>query len=96
MRRKHVPQRTCVGCRQVRDKRTLIRVIRSSTGEIEVDTTGKKAGRGAYLCCNRPCWEVALKERRLDHALRVRLTHEEMDRLQEYAQTLPVAGGGEE
>ena len=94
MRRKHVPQRTCVGCRQVRDKRDLVRVIRSSTGEIEVDTSGKKAG--AYLCCTRSCWEIALKERRLDHALRVRLTREEMARLQEYAQTMPVAGEREE
>lgn len=96
MRRKHVPQRTCVGCGQVKDKRTLIRVLRSTTGEIEVDATGKKGGRGAYLCPRRACWESALRQRRLDHALRTRLTDAEMARLEEFAQTLPVAGEGED
>lgn len=80
----------------MKDKRTLIRVLRSTTGEIEVDTTGKKAGRGAYLCPRRTCWEAALQQRRLDHALRTRLTDAEMARLEEFAQTLPVPGEGED
>lgn len=80
----------------MKDKKSLVRVIRSTTGEIEIDTTGKRPGRGAYLCRNRACWDAALKERRLDRALRVRLTEEEMTWLKEYAQGLPMAGDGEE
>jgi uncharacterized protein len=95
MAHKHIPQRTCVGCRQVRDKRTLIRVLRSALGEIEIDETGKQAGRGAYLCRDRICWQAALKGRRLDAALRVRLTQEEMSRLEDYAGKLPIAGDRE-
>ena len=92
--RKHMPQRTCVACRQVGDKRSLVRVIRSASGEIEVDETGKKAGRGAYLCRTRRCWQAALKGRLLDRALRVRLTDEEVARLGRYAESLPENGLG--
>ena len=96
MPRKHIPQRTCVGCRQVKDKRELVRVIRSSAGAVEVDESGKQPGRGAYLCRDLACWEAATKERQLDRALRVRLTQEEMARLREYAKTMPMAGDGED
>ena len=64
---KHVPQRTCVGCRQVLAKRTLIRVVRTAEG-VRVDPTGKAAGRGAYLHNLRSCWERGLKGA-LAHAL---------------------------
>ena len=70
--RKHIPQRTCVACRKVRAKRELIRLVRASDGSVEVDTTGKKAGRGAYLCPE--CWDTGLKGSRLEYALRTTLT----------------------
>ena len=70
-RRKHIPQRTCVGCREVLPKRTLIRIVRTSEG-IEIDPTGKKAGRGAYLHNQRACWERGMKGS-LSHALKVEL-----------------------
>ena len=57
---KHIPQRTCVGCRQVLSKRELMRIIRTLEG-IRYDPTGKADGRGAYLHDKRSCWEQALK-----------------------------------
>jgi len=68
---RHVPQRQCVACRQMRPKRQLIRVVRTPAGDLTVDPTGKVAGRGAYVCPNRECAEVALRERRLEHALQM-------------------------
>lgn len=67
-RKKHVPQRTCVGCRQVLAKRALIRVVRTPQG-VQIDPTGKLAGRGAYIHDRRSCWERALAGS-LAHALK--------------------------
>ena len=78
-RRKHVPQRTCVGCRTVQAKRTLIRVVRTADG-VFVDPSGRIAGRGAYLHNQRSCWDQALKGS-LAHALKVTLTPEDRERL---------------
>ncbi len=84
---KHVPQRTCVGCHQVLAKRSLIRVVRSPEG-IRVDTTGKAAGRGAYVHDKRVCWEEALKGG-LSHALKTELTEQDREVLLEFMKTLP-------
>ena len=86
-RPKHIPQRTCVGCRSVLPKRTLIRVVRSAQG-IMVDPTGKAAGRGAYLHNRRSCWESGLKGA-LAHALKVELTSQDYERLKIFEMTLP-------
>ncbi len=95
-RRPHVPQRTCIGCRQVRPKREMIRVVRTSDAGVQVDTTGKRAGRGAYLCPQQTCWEAALAGGRLDHALRTRLTPEERETLMAFSATgSDGAGAGE-
>ena len=95
-RRIHVPQRTCVGCRQVRSKREMTRVVRTSDAGVQVDLTGKRAGRGAYLCPQRPCWEAALQKGRLDHALKTHLTPEERETLLAFSDTYPrSAGAGE-
>lgn len=91
-RRKRIPQRTCVACRQVRSKQDLVRIVRTTTGEVRMDPSGKQSGRGAYLCRTRECWEQALAQRRLDHALKIQLSDEEQARLAEFAQTLPGAG----
>lgn len=89
MRRKHVPQRTCVACRQVRPKKELIRIVRSPEGDIEVDETGKKSGRGAYLCRNKACWETALAKNKLEHALETEIRVEEKGRLWQHSRSLP-------
>jgi len=67
---KHIPQRTCVGCREVQGKRQLVRIVRTPDGRVEIDPTGKRAGRGAYLHERRTCWNQALRGR-LSHALKV-------------------------
>ncbi len=85
---KHIPQRTCVGCRTVMPKRTLVRIVRTPQGVL-VDMTGKMNGRGAYLHNQRQCWERALKGA-LSHALKVELTAEDRSRLDAYMQTLPT------
>ncbi len=87
-RRKHVPIRTCVACRQTAGKRALIRIVRSPEG-VQVDPRGKLPGRGAYLHPARPCWERALATRALDRALRTTLSPQERAELEAYAATLP-------
>lgn len=72
----YVPQRTCVGCREVRPKRELIRLVRNADNEVEVDAGGRKSGRGAYLCPKEECWETGVDGRRLDYVLRFTLTAE--------------------
>ncbi len=86
-RRKHVPQRTCVGCRQVLAKRALIRVVRGPEG-VRVDPGGKAPGRGAYLHDQRSCWKVGLRGA-LGHALRTDLSPEARAALMEFADSLP-------
>ena len=68
---KHIPQRTCISCRQVQGKRQLVRVVRAVDGQVRVDVTGKQPGRGAYLHATTRCWQVALAGGRLAHALKV-------------------------
>ena len=83
---KHVPQRTCVGCREVHSKRLLIRVVRNTEG-IFVDSTGKMAGRGAYLHEQRRCWELGMQNA-LAKALKTELTVADKKRLTEFMATL--------
>jgi predicted RNA-binding protein YlxR (DUF448 family) len=88
-RRKHIPQRTCVACREILPKRALIRIVRTPDGVL-IDPTGKVAGRGAYLHDQRSCWEKGLKGA-LAHALRVELAAEEREALLVFTNSLPVA-----
>ena len=75
-RPRHVPQRTCTGCRTVSAKRNMVRVVRTPEGRLEVDETGKRSGRGAYLCANASCWQQALKRGGLERALRTKISPE--------------------
>ena len=84
---KHVPQRTCVGCREVLPKRRLIRIVRTTEGVL-VDPTSKMAGRGAYLHDRRECWERGLKGA-LANALKATLTLDERAKLEEFMNALP-------
>ncbi len=86
-RPKHIPQRTCVGCRTVLPKRSLVRLVRRLEG-LQVDPSGKLAGRGAYLHNARSCWEKGLKGP-LAHALKMDLTPDDLERLRQFMQTLP-------
>ncbi|HPF21506.1 MAG TPA: YlxR family protein [Syntrophomonas sp.] len=74
-----IPQRMCVGCREMKNKRDLIRVVRTPEGSIEVDLTGKKSGRGAYLCNNPECLAQAVKGKRLQKALEHEISNDILD-----------------
>ena len=93
---KHVPQRTCVGCREVLPKRKMVRILRTANG-VQVDPTSKLAGRGAYLHDRRECWERGLRGP-LAYALKTTLTSDERARLEDFMNTLPteaeIAGVG--
>jgi len=71
-----VPQRTCVGCGAVRDKRDLVRVVRTPEGQVLLDPSGKRSGRGAYLCPNRGCLSKAARGGRLLRALETDVSDE--------------------
>jgi uncharacterized protein len=93
-KQKHVPQRTCVGCREVFSKRSLIRIVRSPQG-ILVDPTGKMAGRGAYLHDRRSCWERGLKGS-IAQALKTELSADDRERLSAFMGALPEETSAQE
>jgi predicted RNA-binding protein YlxR (DUF448 family) len=86
-RAKHVPQRTCVACKEVQAKGALVRVVRTPEG-VFPDPQGKKAGRGAYLHARAACWKPGI-EKHLPAALRTALTAEDKQRLTDYFSGLP-------
>ena len=73
---KKIPQRKCVGCNTSKDKKELIRIVRSAQGEISVDLTGKKSGRGAYICHDAKCLKMAQKAKRLEKAFECEISEE--------------------
>ncbi|MBN1221045.1 MAG: YlxR family protein [Anaerolineae bacterium] len=83
-RLKHKPQRSCIVCRKVKDKRELIRVVRTPEGKIVVDPTGKANGRGAYVCRQASCGEKSLHKQLLARALKTNISDEELVALQSY------------
>jgi predicted RNA-binding protein YlxR (DUF448 family) len=89
-RPKHVPQRTCIACKQTRPKRELIRIVRTPDGHVLLDETGKKSGRGAYLCAKRSCWEPAVRKGKLEHEFELTLLPEDRAALEAYIETLPA------
>lgn len=88
MAKKHIPIRTCIGCRETASKWDLIRVVRTPEG-VFVDPSRRRPGRGAYLHARRSCWEKALKRKAFAHALRAPLTPEDWARLRAFMETLP-------
>lgn len=88
---KKIPQRQCVGCREMKPKKELLRVVRSPEGEISLDYKGKAPGRGAYICPDAACLKRAAKSRALDRALDVNIPEAVYDQL---AQQLEVERDG--
>ena len=78
---KKVPLRKCTGCGQMKSKREMLRVLKTTENEILFDRTGKKNGRGAYLCCNRECLEIAFKNRGLERSLKCQIPVEIIESL---------------
>lgn len=83
MQQKKVPMRMCTGCGEMKPKKELVRVVRSSEGEISLDKTGKKPGRGAYLCKNPECFQKAKKAKRLERAFGCSIPDEIFSRIEE-------------
>ncbi len=76
MTQKKIPIRKCLGCGEPKEKRSLIRVVRSPEGELSIDLTGKKSGRGAYICPNVECFKKARKAKRLEKAFECQIPEE--------------------
>lgn len=79
---KKIPQRQCMGCRERKPKRELIRVVRTPEGQVCLDFSGKMNGRGAYLCPNAQCLQKALRSKTLDRSLEVAIPEEVYARLE--------------
>ena len=86
MKQKKTPERLCLGCNVSKDKRDLIRVVKTKTGEIFLDKTGKANGRGAYICNDAACLEKAIKTRRISRSLAVEIPAEVYDALRQAIQ----------
>ena len=82
MQQKKIPQRQCMGCRERKEKRELIRVVRAPDGGVSLDFRGKAPGRGAYICPNPECLKKALRSKALDRSLEVTIPEEVYGRLQ--------------
>jgi len=91
-RQKHVPLRTCVVCRETSAKRTLVRLVRTPDEGVQIDPTGKRNGRGAYLCERPDCWQRALNTDVLEKALRTTLTAEDRERIGRVVETMVDVG----
>lgn len=77
-----IPQRQCVGCRTMKDKKALIRVVKTPEGEVVLDVSGKKSGRGAYVCPDSACLKKARKSRALERAFSLAIPDEVYDALE--------------
>jgi len=89
-RPKHIPLRTCVACHETKSKRELLRVVRTPDGHVLIDATGKKSGRGAYLCAKLSCWQQAIKTKKLEHEFETTISPEDHAELAAYIATLPA------
>ncbi|MEE3470345.1 MAG: YlxR family protein [Butyrivibrio sp.] len=78
---KKIPTRKCVGCGEMRDKKDLIRVIKTPDGEIRLDTTGRANGRGAYICNSAECLKKAVKNRGLEKSLKAQIPEDILEQM---------------
>lgn len=81
MHQKKIPMRKCTGCNEMKPKKELVRIVRSPEGEISMDLTGKKSGRGAYICRSASCLNAAKKAKRLERAFECTVSEEVWERL---------------
>ena len=89
-RARRQPQRTCIACQQTSGKRELVRIVRTPDGHVQIDETGKRAGRGAYLCRRRACWIKALERRAIGRALKIQLSEADRRQITAFADALPA------
>lgn len=92
MKPKKIPMRMCVGCREMKEKRDLIRIVRTPEGDAVLDPTGKKSGRGAYVCRRAECLQRAIRQKQLERQLEITLTQDIMEALTGEMEKLSAAG----
>ena len=83
MKTRKIPMRMCVGCREMKEKKALLRIVRSAQGEISFDRIGKAPGRGAYICKSKDCLTKAVRQRQLDRALETKIDEAVLNQLME-------------
>ncbi len=93
VKRRKIPLRICVGCRLRKPKRELVRIVRTPEGEVVLDMTGKKAGRGVYICPLEDCFKKAVKGKRLEKNLRTTISSDLIDELTAVLAEEPHAEG---
>lgn len=81
MKQRKVPLRKCTGCQEMKNKKELIRIVKSEDGSFLIDNTGKKAGRGAYICKNIECLEKAVKSKGLEHSFKTSVPKDVYEKL---------------
>ncbi len=82
---KKIPMRTCLGCETVRPKREMLRIVRTPDGQVEIDPTGKKAGRGAYLCPKADCIRQAIRKKKLSKVFDAEISPSIIEELERFA-----------
>ncbi len=92
MKPKKIPMRMCVGCREMKEKRDLIRIVRTPEGDAVLDPTGKKSGRGAYVCRRAECLQRAIRQKQLERQLEITLTQDITEALTGEMEKLSAAG----
>ncbi len=85
---KKVPERTCIGCGEKKEKQALIRIVHAPDDSFSIDVTGRKNGRGAYICKNPECLEKAFRRKALERSFRESITKETLDTLREELEQL--------
>ena len=83
MKTRKIPMRMCVGCREMKEKRSLLRIVKNAEGMISFDRVGKAPGRGAYICKARECLDRAVKQRQLERALETKIEAAVFEQLME-------------
>ena len=91
MKEKKVPMRMCVGCREMKPKKELLRVVKSPEGVVSIDATGRKPGRGAYVCRSAECLKRAIKQKQLERAFECALGEETRAQLVQELESLEAA-----
>lgn len=83
MKTRKIPMRMCVGCREMKEKRSLLRIVKSPEGAISFDRVGKAPGRGAYICRSKDCLDKAVRQRQLERALETKIEQAVFSQLME-------------
>ena len=85
---RHVPLRKCTGCQEMKTKKEMLRILRTAEGEILLDISGKKNGRGAYVCRSRECFEKAVKNKGLERSLKIKIPEEMYESLKKEIESI--------